>query len=192
MNWFQRFYWTKLSKPAGERPLCEYLIKTPIGSVLQLGMGNGALTRKVLQLARPAGADGVIRFAGVDAFESAEAAQQHMKLKDAHRMCAELGVKAHLIPGELKSALPRVAVTILPSDLLIVERLLQRRDDRNAMGERRHRFRQHRQEPAVDLHFGRQPDGARDDARGARGGDRLHQEDAGDCREGQGRQSRGV
>jgi hypothetical protein len=121
MNWFQRFYWTKLSKPAGERPLCEYLIKTPIGSVLQLGMGNGALTRKVLQMARPAGADGVIRFAGVDAFESAEAVQQHMKLKDAHRMCAELGVKAHLIPGELKSALPRVAVTILPSDLLIVE-----------------------------------------------------------------------
>lgn len=133
MNWFQRFYWTKLSKPAGERPLCEYLINTPIGSVLQLGMGDGALTRKVLQLATPASSDGVIRFAGVDAFESADAPEQHMKLKDAHRMCAELGVKAHLIPGELKNALPRVAVTILPSDLLIVEQSVQHNEVQNEM-----------------------------------------------------------
>lgn len=131
MNWFQRFYWTKLSKPAGERPLCEYLIKTPIGSVLQLGMGDGALTKKVLQLAQPAGTDGVIRFAGVDAFESAEDSSGHMKLKDAHRMCAELGVKAHLIPGELKNALPRVAVTILPSDLLLVEQSEQDGDSQH-------------------------------------------------------------
>ena len=36
------------------------------------------------------------------------------------------------------------------------------------------------QEPAVDLHLGRQPDDARDDARGACGGDRRQEEAAGD------------
>ena len=53
-------------------------------------------------------------------------------------------------------------------------------------------LRQHGEEPAVDLHLGRQPDGARDDARGARGGDRRDQEAAGDRRQGARRQPRGL
>ncbi len=51
------------------------------------------------------------------------------------------------------------------------------------VGAVRRRVRQHEQEPAVDLRLGRQPDDARDDARGARGGDRRDQEAAGDRRE---------
>ena len=54
------------------------------------------------------------------------------------------------------------------------------RNARRALGAVRRRVRQHEQEPAVDLRLGRQPDGARDDARGARGGDRRDQEAAGD------------
>ena len=41
-----------------------------------------------------------IRYVGVDAFESAGPEVPHMNLKAAHRMLAEFGVKAHLIPGD--------------------------------------------------------------------------------------------
>ena len=59
----------------------------------------------------------------------------------------------------------------------------RRRNARHAVGEGRHHLGQHGEEPAVDLRPGRQPDDARDDARGARGGDRREEEAAGDRRE---------
>lgn len=120
MNWFQRFYWTKLSKPSAERPLWKFLLETKLNSILQLGMGNGAQTMKLLRMVSNSSGDAPLRFAGVDLFESAADPQNHLRLKEAHRMLAEAGVKAHLIPGELRGALPRVAVTILPSDLVII------------------------------------------------------------------------
>lgn len=120
MNWLQRFFLTKLSSPASDRPLWKHLLSSPVSSILQLGMGNGQQAVKVLQLAALHPHDGPIRFAGVDLFESANQPSQHLKLKEAHRLCAEAGVKAHLIPGDFRMALPRVAVTILPSDLVII------------------------------------------------------------------------
>jgi len=36
-------------------------------------------------------------------------------------MLAEFGVKAHLIPGDPTNALARVAHTVLPSDLIIID-----------------------------------------------------------------------
>ncbi len=88
-------------------------------------MGNGQQTSKVLELVALHQHDSPVRFAGVDLFESANQPSQHLKLKDAHRLCAEAGVKAHLIPGDLRMALPRVAVTILPSDLVIINQTFE-------------------------------------------------------------------
>ncbi len=120
MNWLQKLHLLRFSKPASDRPLWAFLLENPISSILQLGMGDGAQTRQMLQLARCPSSDTVLRFAAIDLFESATPGTGHLRLKDAHRMCAESGVKAHLIPGDLKSALPRLAVTVLPSDLVIV------------------------------------------------------------------------
>ena len=64
------------------------------------------------------------------------------------------------------------------------------RDGGHAVGEGRAHLGRHRQEPAVELRVGRQPDDARAYARGARRGDRRDQEAAGDCREGSRRQAR--
>ena len=58
-----------------------------------------------------------------------------------------------------------------------------------SLGSMRRRLRQHREEPAVDVHLGRQPDRARDDARRACGGNRRDQETAGDRGEGTRRQT---
>lgn len=120
MNWFQRFFLTNLSSPASDRPLWKHLLATPVTSILQLGMGSGQQTIKVLELVTAQKPDAQIRFAGVDLFESSSQPSQHLKLKDAHRLCAEVGVKAYLVPGDFRLALPRIAVTIQPSDLVIV------------------------------------------------------------------------
>ena len=58
-----------------------------------------------------------------------------------------------------------------------------RRDARRAVGKVRRHLGQHQQEPAVDLRLRRQPDDARDDARGARRGHGREEEAAGDRRE---------
>ena len=50
----------------------------------------------------------------------------------------------------------------------------------------------HVEEPAVELRVGRQPDDSRAHARGARLGDRRHQEAAADCGEGSWRPARGL
>jgi hypothetical protein len=120
MNWFERFYWTRLSKPATERNLWRFLLTNPVASVLQLGMHDGSQTLRLLRFVRQTSPSTTLRFAGVDMFEAADDRSKHLKLKEAHRLCAELGIKAHLIPGELRTALPRVAITILPSDLVLI------------------------------------------------------------------------
>ncbi len=76
----------------------------------------------------------------------------------------------------------------------IVQRLPARgrRDDGDAVGEGRAHLGRHVQEPAVELRVGRQPDDARDDARGARHGERRDQEAAADRGDGSRRPARGL
>ncbi len=121
LSWVQRLYWRYFSKPVSERGLFLHVIENPIASILEIGMGSGERIRQVLPLCTVP--DGVtqIRYVGVDAFESADPGVPHMNLKAAHRMLAEFGVKAHLIPGDPTNALARVAHTVLPSDLIVID-----------------------------------------------------------------------
>jgi hypothetical protein len=121
LSWIQRLYWRYLSKPACERTLFLYVLENPIASILEIGIGAGDRARRLIPLCTKASDVSYIRYAGVDRFESAPAGTPHLNLKQAHRMLAELGVKAHLIPGETKSALTRVAHSVLPSDLIIID-----------------------------------------------------------------------
>ena len=121
LSWVQRLYWRYFSKPVTDRSLFLHVIEHPIASILEIGIGSGERIKQVLPLCTIAEGATQIRYVGVDAFESAAADVPHMNLKAAHRMLAEFGVKAHLIPGDPTSALARVAHTVLPSDLIIID-----------------------------------------------------------------------
>jgi hypothetical protein len=121
LSWIQRLYWRYLSKPACERALFLHVLEHPVASILEIGIGAGDRARRLIPLCTKASDVSHIRYAGVDRFESAPAGTLHLNLKQAHRMLAELGVKTHLIPGETKSALTRVAHSVLPSDLIIID-----------------------------------------------------------------------
>jgi hypothetical protein len=117
----QRLYWRFLSKPINERALFLHVISNPLASVLEIGIGSGNRIKRVLPLCTVTEGMSQIRYVGVDAFESAAPGVPHMNLKAAHRMLAEFGVKAHLIPGDPTNALARVAHTVQPSDLIIID-----------------------------------------------------------------------
>ena len=121
LSWVQRLYWRSFSKPVSERALCVHAIENPLASILEIGMGNGDRIKRLLPLCTKADGTPQIRYVGVDAFESAAPGVPHMQLKAAHRMLAEFGVKAHLIPGDPTNALARVAHTVLPSDLIVID-----------------------------------------------------------------------
>ena len=121
LSWVQRLYWRYISKPVSERALFLHVCENPFASVLEIGIGSGERIKQVLPLCiLPEGVT-QIRYVGVDPFESAGPGVPHMNLKSAHRMLAEFGVKAHLIPGDPTNALARVAHTVLPSDLIIID-----------------------------------------------------------------------
>ena len=121
LTWMQKFYWRHLSKPAENRALFQFLIEHPIGSVLEIGIGNGQRLEQVLSLVTVRPEVTQLRYAGVDLFESGNPSAGHLRLKDVHRKLAEKNIKAHLIPGDAESSLVRVSHTILPSDLIIVD-----------------------------------------------------------------------
>lgn len=121
LNWFQRFYWQRMAKPVAERELFRQLLAKPIASVLEVGVGNGERMKRIAQLVQLAPNSTQLRYAGVDGFESAQDGTEHLTLKRAHQLATQLGLKASLIPGDLKTAMPRVAHKIGASDLVIVD-----------------------------------------------------------------------
>lgn len=121
LNWFQRFYWQRLAKPVAERELFRQLLSKPIASVLEVGVGNGERMKRIAQLAQLAPNTTQLRYVGVDGFESAQDGTVHLTLKQAHQLATQLGLRANLIPGDLKSAMPRVAHKFGASDLVIVD-----------------------------------------------------------------------
>ena len=121
LNWIQRFYWNHLSKPVAERELVRTLLASPLASVLEIGVGSGERMKRISQLVQLPSTATHLRYVGVDGFESANDGRPHLTLKQAHQQASHLGLKAHLIPGDLTTAMPRVAYKIGASDLVIVD-----------------------------------------------------------------------
>lgn len=119
LSWVQRLYWRYLSKPVACREVFLHVLDHPVTSILEIGMGDGQRARSVLPLCWSADSSVRIRYAALDPFESGGAGR--VSLKNAHRLLQELGVKAHLIPGEPESGVVRVAHSVLPSDVVIID-----------------------------------------------------------------------
>ncbi|MFO1063662.1 MAG: hypothetical protein U0892_07335 [Pirellulales bacterium] len=121
LNWFQRFYWQRLAKPATERELFRLLMARPVASVMEIGIGSGERMKRVAQLIQlPAGTE-QLRYVGVDSFESSEDGRAHLTLKQAHQQASQLGFRAVLIPGDIKSAVQRAAHKSGAMDLIIID-----------------------------------------------------------------------
>lgn len=132
LSWFKRLYWKHLSKPASERALFLHVLDKPLTSVLEIGMGSGERISRLLALNATHGESKPIRYTAIDPFESSaeasDVSRPILSLKAAHRLLLERGVKAHLVPGEPSNAVARVAHSVLPSDLVIIDGYWERGD----------------------------------------------------------------
>lgn len=121
LTWFQRVYWTRFSKPVADRELVRQLIDKPIATLLEIGVGRGERMQRIAQLVTLTEGTARLRYIGVDEFEAAQDPAAHLTLKAAHQVASHVGFKASLIPGDLKSALPRVAHKFGASDLIVID-----------------------------------------------------------------------
>lgn len=128
LSWLRKQYWMRFGQPVEERKLFEFLIKNPVRSILEVGIGNCQRMRRIAKLAQlPSGTE-ELRYVGTDEFEAAPDSANHLALKQAHQIAGSLGFKASLIPGDAAAAVPRVAHKMGTSDLIILDGGLDPRD----------------------------------------------------------------
>ena len=125
LSWYERLYWKYLSKPVSQRALFLHVLDNPLTSILEIGMGSGQRIAQLLAINAKGSEPKPIRYTAIDPFESnsqsANSQPPLLSLKAAHRILSEHGVKAHLIPGEPSNSVARVAHSVLPSDLVIID-----------------------------------------------------------------------
>ena len=108
-----------LSKPAGERPVYRALRKLRPTRIVELGVGVGDRTERVLRMATDL-VDSNIQYTGVDLFEGRTDQDTGMSLKDAHRRFSSSQVKIRLAPGDVLSVVTRMANMLTNTDLLLI------------------------------------------------------------------------
>lgn len=120
-NWLQKQYWTRIAKPAEDRALFQHLVSETVGSILEVGIGLGQRMKQIAKLAELPSNVEQLKYIGTDEFEAAADAKKHLSLKQAHQIAGSLGFKATLIPGDIQSAIPRVAHKMGAVDLIIAD-----------------------------------------------------------------------
>ena len=111
-------YLAYFSNPPSHRALYRSLRLRKPKSIVQIGVGDGVLTRRLLELARRYQSE--VQFAGIDLYEARPDGSPQLTLKEAHRTWHALGVRARVIPGDPFSALARQSNSLPKTDLLLV------------------------------------------------------------------------
>jgi len=113
-------YLAYLSQPASDRPIYKLLRQHPVRNIVELGVGDGVRTQRMIEMAVAAQPDAEIRYAGIDLFEARPAGRAGLTLKAAYKMLRQLPVKSQLIPGDPFTALARTANSLTNTDLLVI------------------------------------------------------------------------
>ena len=117
------FYLLYLSRPKQNRAIYRIIHKGGVRKILELGIDAIGRTQRMLALAA-AQAEGdpkLIRYTGIDAFETRAAYDgPSITLKEAYRRLRPSGTKVQLLPGDPFSALSLAADSLGRFDLMVV------------------------------------------------------------------------
>lgn len=117
----RRLYLAYLSKPSGDRPVFRFLRKQRVNKILELGIGTGHRTLRMLELAAGVQQAEAVAYTGVDLFESRSSADgPGLTLKRAHQQLRASGARVRLVPGDPFSALARTANELGAVDLIVI------------------------------------------------------------------------
>ena len=117
---FKYFQMTWLNKPAHDRLIYKLIKHRNIGSIVEFGMGDGSRCCNMLAIAQKFKGESKIKYTGVDLFDAREEDQTPLKLIEMHRKLNAIDAKTQLVPGDLASALPRIANAHVRTDMVII------------------------------------------------------------------------
>lgn len=121
INYCRLFYLAHLSQPVGERPIYRAIRRSRIRSILEIGMGAGRRTSRMIETMRRVCGNEGLHYTGIDLFELSPASDRpKLSLKQAHCKLKPTGARTRLVPGDPFTALARAANDIGPCDLIIV------------------------------------------------------------------------
>jgi hypothetical protein len=124
----QAFYFSYLSTPTGNRPIYREICRRRVRKILELGVGDGQRSVRMIKLAGLFHPPPEVEFNGMDLFESRTAADgPGMSLKMAHRILGGTGSQIQLIPGDPYTGLARSANSLGKLDLVVVSARLHPR-----------------------------------------------------------------
>lgn len=109
-----------LSQPPADRTLYKAVKRKPIRSVVEIGIGCGLRTQRLLDVLSWRAANLPLQYAGIDLFEARASNQPGLALKKAFNDLRRPGVQVKLVPGNPYDALVRVANGLSGTDLLII------------------------------------------------------------------------
>ena len=119
-GWLRSAYLTRLSHPAQDRRIYQTLFQRRVRALLEIGMGTGLRTGRMLEAALHERTPAELRYIGVDLFEAREKPQVGLTVKQAHQLLSGWGVSTRLIPGDAYTALSRTANSLGPVDLVVI------------------------------------------------------------------------
>lgn len=120
VNRLRYLYLAWFSKPKSQRAIYRSIVKRRVASILELGIGDGERSLRMLQLASQCQSE-TVRYAAIDQFEMRP--EEHgppLPLKEAHRKFRQTSAQARLLPGDAFSALARGANSLGTFDLVII------------------------------------------------------------------------
>ena len=109
-----------MSKPACDRAIYQQVKKLRARSIVEIGLGDGVRTERIVQVAQKFGAGQTVKYTGIDLFDGRPEDQSPLKLIEMHKRLTMLGIKPQLVPGNLIASIQRIANSHTRTDLMIV------------------------------------------------------------------------
>ncbi len=118
----KRAWLVHVAKPVGETFVYRAACDRPVKRVMEIGVGTGERTLKLIKLLSEMTPAAELAYFGVDLFEARETAGMPpgQSLKEMHRLLKTTGCRVQLIPGDPFAALARTANTIQQLDLVVI------------------------------------------------------------------------
>ena len=117
---FGYMHLTMLSKPVCDRAIYKLIRKHKFRSFIEIGMETGSRSLNMIGVARKFGVSPNVRYTGVDLFDAREQDQPRLQLIEMHRKLKALDAKTQLVPGDIQSAIARIANSHVRTDLIVV------------------------------------------------------------------------
>jgi len=113
-------YLLYFAQPAADRALYKTLKGRKVRSVVQLGIGNGERTSRMVEVLSWEAGNLPLDYTGIDLFEQRPKTSPGLTLKAAFSQLKFEGVKVRLTPGDPVSAISRIANQTKGVDLLFI------------------------------------------------------------------------